>query len=222
MLLDLHSHSNRSPDSKVDPVRLVRHARSIGLDGVAITDHNSLDGFRRAADVARAWDDFLLIPAVEVSTIRGHVLAYGVTDPVPRNLSPEQTVERILALGGVAVAAHPYRFWSGLGEEATVAAKFAAYETHNARTLGIGNRRAAALASARSVGCVGGSDAHFLSEIGRGITAINTGGSDVDSVLQTISARRSIAQGVSRGPRGTVFYVGKCVTEWVARGLRRI
>lgn len=222
MLLDLHNHSSHSPDSKVDPVALVKHARSIGLDGIAITDHNSLGGYRRAVAVARGWDDFLLVPAVEVSTSRGHVLAYGVSDPMPRDLPPGETVERIAGLGGIAVAAHPYRFWSGLGEEATVSAAFVAYETHNARTLGSANRRAAALATARGVGRVGGSDSHFLSETGRGVTSINAGVTDVDSVLQAIALRRTVAQGVSRGPRETAVYVTKCVTEWMARGLRRI
>lgn len=222
MLLDLHNHSRHSPDSKADPVELVKHARAIGLDGVAITDHNSLGGYRRAAEVARDWNDFLLVPAIEVSTDRGHVLGYGLAEPVPRDLPPVETVEAVTDRGGIAVAAHPYRFWSGLGEDATVSSPFVAYETHNARTLGSGNRRAAALADARALGRVGGSDAHFLSEMGRGVTSINAGIADVDSVLQAIAARRTTAHGVSRGPPETAVYVAKCVTEWLARGLRRI
>src|SRR2546423_15344972 len=86
----------------------------MGLDGIAISDHNAVGGVL-AAEMA-AGPDFLVIPAVEISTKSGHVLAYGVREAVPRDLGVAETVERIVALGGVAVAAHPYRFWSGLGE----------------------------------------------------------------------------------------------------------
>ena len=48
MLLDLHNHTRYSPDSKVDPALLVKQAAASGLDGLAITDHNSMDGVRAA------------------------------------------------------------------------------------------------------------------------------------------------------------------------------
>src|SRR3989442_9563585 len=156
--LDLHNHTRHSPDSRVDPADLVRRGKAIGLDGIAITDHNSMAGLASAMEAATDLHDFLVIPAMEVSTAEGHILAYGVTSPVPRDLPPPETVERIVAQGGIAVAAHPYRFWSGLGERATRSAPFAAYEVHTARTLRIGNARASRLADAARVGRTGGSD----------------------------------------------------------------
>src|SRR2546428_2051696 len=99
MLLDLHNHTQYSPDSRVDPGRLVAVAQRMGLAGIAITDHNAVGGIRVAEAAARG--GFLVIPAIEVSTEAGHVLGYGVRDLVPRDLSVAETAERIVALGGV-------------------------------------------------------------------------------------------------------------------------
>lgn len=220
--LDLHSHSRYSPDSKVDPVDLVRVARRAGLDGIAITDHNALGGAGAAVEAAAGHEGFLVVPAIEVSSSDGHILGYGVRANIARDLTPAETLERIEAAGGIAVAAHPYRFWSGLGEAATTGARFTAYEVLNARTLRRGNARAMALADRRHVGRVGGSDAHFLDEVGRAVTVIDGGPGRVDDVLQAIAQHRTTVEGRSRGAGGTVRYVTKAVGEWIRRGMRRI
>jgi len=220
MRLDLHSHTKFSPDSRTEPRELVAAARRLGLDGLAITDHNAVAGIEAAREAAAP--GFLLIPGTEVSTHDGHVLALGVRETVPRSLPVSETIDRIVALGGVPVAAHPYRFWSGLGEASTIRARFPAYETANARTLRRGNVRAQILAQAQIVGVTGGSDAHFLDEIGGAITFIDEGVTDVDSVLEAIVHARTRAQGSGRGAGGTVRYVTKCVGEWFLRGMRRI
>ena len=220
MLLDLHNHTQYSPDSRVDPGRLVAVAQRMGLAGVAITDHNAVGGSRVAE--AASSGGFLVIPAIEVSTEAGHVLGYGVRDLVPRDLSVAETAERIVALGGVPVAAHPFRFWSGLGPAAVGQAAFPAYETCNGRTLRRGNVRARALARKRKVGETGGSDSHFLDEVARATTAIDAGALRVDDVLQVLGQGRTAAQGIDRGAAATVRYVTKCVGQWFLRGMRRI
>jgi predicted metal-dependent phosphoesterase TrpH len=220
MLLDLHNHTRHSPDSRVDPPALVRLARKGRLAGLAVTDHNSVGGI--AAAEAAADHDFLVIPAIEVSTKSGHVLGYGIREVIPRNLSVSETVERIVALGGVPVAAHPFRFWSGLGPAAVAEGAFPAYETCNARTLRRGNVRAHTLALERHLGETGGSDSHFLDEVAKAVTAVDAGTMDVDDVLQLLSQGRTSAQGINRGAAATARYVSKAVGEWILRGMRRI
>jgi len=220
MRLDLHNHTRYSPDSRVAPADLVRVAREAGLDGVAITDHNSVGGIREAEEAAGT--EFIVIPGLEISTKSGHLLAYGVREVVPRDLGVAETVRRIEALGGVAVAAHPYRFWSGLGEAALSEASFVAYETCNARTLRRGNERARALALARKAGQTGGSDSHFLDEVGRAITTLDSGIVRPEDVVELLEARKTLAEGRSRGASATVRYVTKAVGEWIFRGMRRI
>lgn len=218
--LDLHSHSRHSPDSRLDPKEMVRVARSRGLDGLAITDHNAVEGSKSAWEQVRD-DDFLVIRGVEVSTRDGHVLAYGVDAAPARDQGVVETVEEVARLGGIAVAAHPYRFWSGLGEDRTVAATFPAYETLNARTSPRGNGRAAALARAKGVGGTGGSDAHFLDELGRSATVFPDASSEAE-VLEALAKGRSSPKGSHRRGRATVRYVTKCVSEWMLRGMKRI
>lgn len=220
MLLDLHNHTRYSPDSRVSPAELVALAKRIGLNGVAITDHNAVAGVNEARETAG--EAFLVIPGTEVSTAKGHILAYGVREVIPRDLSVSETVERITALGGVAVAAHPYRFWSGIGEHALREARFSAYETSNARTLRRGNARAMERAKQDHVGQTGGSDSHYLDEIARAVTAVNSGVTSVDDVLQLIRKGGTTAQGLDRGLAGTARYVPKAVSEWILRGMKRI
>jgi predicted metal-dependent phosphoesterase TrpH len=220
MRLDLHNHTRYSPDSRVAPADLVRVARKAGLDGVAITDHNAVGGIREAEEAAGT--EFVVIPGLEISTKSGHVLAYGIREVVPRDLSVAETVRRIEAIGGVAVAAHPYRFWSGLGEAALSETSFVAYETCNARTLRGGNERARALALARKVGQTGGSDSHFLDEVGQAITTLDSGIVRPEDVVELLDARKTSAEGRSRGASATVRYVTKAVGEWLLRGMRRI
>ena len=73
--LDLHIHSERSPDGIMPLEEIVSLARARGLDGAAVCDHDlALTGPPR-------FDDFLLIPGVEVSTQLGHLLGLFVTGP---------------------------------------------------------------------------------------------------------------------------------------------
>lgn len=220
MRLDLHNHTRYSPDSRVHPADLVAQAREARLDGIAVTDHNAVGGVRAAEEAAGA--DFAVIPAIEVSTESGHVLGYGLREVVPRDRSVEETVDRIIALGGVPVAAHPYRFWSGLGEDAIQDAPFVAYETQNSRTLRGANVRAGTLARSRKVGETGGSDSHFLDEVGRAVTVVDGGPLRVEDILQRLGQGRTAAQGIDRGASATVRYVSKSVGEWILRGMRRI
>ncbi|HYM40521.1 MAG TPA: PHP domain-containing protein [Thermoplasmata archaeon] len=220
MLLDLHNHTRYSPDSRVAPAELVALATRIGIQGIAITDHNAVAGIAEAA--AAASKDFLVVPGIEVSTATGHVLGYGVREVVPRDLGIAETVERITALGGVAVAAHPFRFWSGLGKNGLDAARFPAYETANARTLRRGNVRARETATSRKVGETGGSDSHFLDEVARAVTAVEAGVASVDDLLQALARGKTRSQGFDRDVGGTLRYVPKAVGEWIGRGMKRI
>lgn len=220
MLLDLHNHTRYSPDSRVPPAELVTLAMRIGLRGIAITDHNAVAGIAEAEGAAGP--DFVVVPGIEVSTASGHVLGYGVRETVPRDLGVAETVDRITALGGVAVAAHPFRFWSGLGPEALREARFPAYETANARTLRRGNVRARESAASAKLGETGGSDSHFLDEVARAVTAVDSGVTSVDDLLQMLAQGKVRAQGFDRDVGGTLRYVPKAVGEWIGRGMKRI
>jgi predicted metal-dependent phosphoesterase TrpH len=161
MRFDIHVHSNHS-DGRPSPAEIVEYAKG-RLDGVAITDHNTIDGSLEALKYAGA--NFTVIPGVEVSSNEGHILALGVNELIQRDLSAQETVERIHALGGLAVAAHPYdTFRSGVGD-LILELPFDAVEVVNGHTFG--NRRdPVRVCSEAGLPMVGGSDAHSLREIG--------------------------------------------------------
>ena len=142
MKLDLHVHTSYSADCNVQVENYFKEARKNGLTGFAITDHNEVQGAAKAFTMAKNYRDLVIIRGIEVSSSKGHILGYGVTEPIPRGLSPEETVERIKDAGGVPVAAHPYRRASGIGSEVVKKVKFDIVEVLNHRSMHDENQRA--------------------------------------------------------------------------------
>lgn len=200
---------------------MLRTAAARGLHGLAVTDHNSLGGSRRALELARE-TDLIIVRGVEISSRDGHILAYGVGEEVPPGLGAAETVRRIEDLGGFAVAAHPCRFWSGLKEEDVREAGFRAVEALNARSVTRHNRKAGVLGRELHLPVTAGSDAHRLADIGRALVIIPEGAGSEEEVLEALRTGAGRLAGTSRTPARTLRYVGKSVSEWMLRGFRRI
>jgi predicted metal-dependent phosphoesterase TrpH len=161
MFYEIHCHSNRS-DGSSTPGEIVEYARSF-LDGIAITDHDEIKGSLEALKYASP--DFEVIPGLEVSSREGHILALYVDEIIPKGLAAKETVHRIHARGGLAVAAHPYdSFRRGVGD---LIAKldFDAVEVVNGHTLK-STKDPHKVCEEIGMPMVGGSDAHLLREIG--------------------------------------------------------
>lgn len=171
-LYDLHIHSDHSPDGFASVEEIIERAVEIGLSGIAITDHDTLEGSLKALEISGGRID--VIPGMEISTREGHILAYGVKEPVPPGLGAAETVGLIHRLGGIAVAAHPYDwFRSGVGIFVDLGAlDLDGIEAYNGRSLFAKNR---ALSKAKELGLpvFGGSDAHVLREMGNGYTVFD-------------------------------------------------
>ncbi|MCC7353734.1 MAG: PHP domain-containing protein, partial [Anaerolineae bacterium] len=101
--VDLHCHTRHSRDSLTEPVKLLAAIRSKGLDKVAITEHNNL----RGALALHALAPELVIVGEEIRTQKGELIAYFVTEEVPRGLSLEETIARLRAQGAVISVPHP-------------------------------------------------------------------------------------------------------------------
>ncbi len=222
MKIDTHIHSSYSNDGSVTPKEILRYARKIKLHGIAITDHNELKGSLRLWRENRKNKDFLVIPGMEVSTKVGHILALGITESVPTDLLPQETVERIVNLGGVAIASHPYRFWSGLGEENVRKAKFDVIEVVNGRSLKKENSKARKLAEELETGRTGGSDCHLLEHIGNAYTVTKNDIHDCDDFLEAIRKGQTMGEGSFRRISETPRYAASCVYLWLRRGMKRI
>jgi len=168
--IDLHVHSNYSYDSLITPEELVFYAKKRELDGVAITDHDRIDGALKIAKET----NFLIIPGIEISSLNGHIIALNVQEGIPQKLSVDETVDRIHELGGIAVACHPIALFKGsLGKHTN--SKFDAVEVINSSAFpfNYSMRRSQQIASRLRLPCVAGSDAHYGPEIGHAYTIIN-------------------------------------------------
>ncbi|ADB60638.1 PHP domain protein [Haloterrigena turkmenica DSM 5511] len=196
--VELHTHSSLSYDGR-DPVELIlEQADAVGLDAIAVTDHDEIDASLEAAE--RAADYGLLgIPGMEISSKAGHVLGFGLEEAVPPGLSYESTLEAIWEQGGLAVIPHPFQE-SRHGVMARISreelARGDAIEVYNSRLLtGRANRQAERFARARDLPMTAGSDAHISEMVGQAVTRVDAEERSVDAVLEAIREGRTTVEG---------------------------
>jgi len=189
---DLHVHTTYSKDSLITPKDLVYYAKKRGLNAVAVTDHNQLEGAYKIAKET----DFLIIPGMEISSSDGHIVALNVHELIPRGYSAVETVERIHRAGGVAIACHPYVLFKGCLKE-KVCATFDAIEVINARAIPFKRsvRRAQETADRLKLARVAGTDAHYGPQIGYSYTEIEATESDVEAIAKAILNGRCYPKG---------------------------
>ena len=106
-LADVHIHTIYSYDATTTVRGVLKQASSVGLSVIAVTDHDEIRGAFDARELASQYN-LEVIPAVEVSTKDGHLLALFVEQVPPRGLSLDETLKHIGGLGGIAVAPHPF------------------------------------------------------------------------------------------------------------------
>lgn len=216
MRADLHVHTDRSGDGRQSLDDVIRRCKELGLGALSITDHNGMNCYPFQVE------GMIILPGLEITTADGHVLAYMINEPVPRGRGVDETIDLIHAQGGIAVAAHPYRWWSGLGEKNVRGRGFDALEILNSRSLGIGNRRAARLARTMGVPGTGGSDAHVTEHIGRALTIFPDDCQNAEDLVRAIKSGAISAEGSSRGPFESLSYGTKSIFKWGRRGFRRL
>ena len=169
MKFDLHIHSKYSYDSFLSPERIIRIARKKGLDGIAVTDHNTIKGGVETSDINKG-DDFIVIVGSEMRTEYGDIIGLFLNEEIRSQIFME-VVEEIRDQDGLVVLAHPFR----KGIFPTDLLKYIdLIEGFNARSPEGLNRKAEELAGSHGMSMIAGSDAHLWFEIGRGRTIVNS------------------------------------------------
>jgi len=169
---DLQVHTDASPCSGSSPSAVVDAVIRAGLDGIAVTDHDTVANVAAVRDAAPP--DLHVVSGAEVTTTEGHLLALGV-DTAPQRGSPLEVIRRVHDQGGVAVLSHPFDSARQTYERnlPALARAVDGIEGVNSRcVLARFNRQAQAFAKAHSLPATGGSDAHFPMEIGRAVTVV--------------------------------------------------
>jgi predicted metal-dependent phosphoesterase TrpH len=165
---DLHVHTRYSEDSISPPEKIVQHCLKAGINCVAITDHNEIAGAFEVQRIA----PFKVIIGEEMLTNQGEIIGYFLTEKIPARLSPEETVARIKAQGGLACIPHPYdrfRSASKIHQQALkkILPEVDLIEVFNSRAMLLrDSARALELAQRQGLPGTAGSDAHIAREIG--------------------------------------------------------
>lgn len=172
MIFDFHIHSKYSFDSILEPKKIIKVAKKKGLDGVAITDHNTIKGSLEAKKINDN-PNFLVIIGSEINTEMGDITGLFLNEEIKSRNSME-VIDEIHEQGGIVVLPHPYRGHE-VNELGKILDRIELMEVFNARNNELQNRKADELATACKVHTIAGSDAHFSSEIGLGRTIIKNG-----------------------------------------------
>jgi len=112
--VDLHMHTDHSPDCATPVEVLLETARDRGLGAIAITDHNEVSGAIEARRIAEEMGGIEVIVAEEVKTAeQGEVIGLFIEEKIPRGLTMAQTIAEIRRQGGLVYVPHPFdRFHS--------------------------------------------------------------------------------------------------------------
>lgn len=176
-------------DGILSPEQILKDAKSRGLGAIAITDHNTTIGNKEAQSLAKKYD-ILVIPAMEVSTQDGEILAYGIKTKIPFRLKAEDAINEIHKQGGVAVAAHPFALKHDNKD-------FAKIEKAKLKTLDLDGLEAVSpisgiqkiwvdTAEDLGVAQLGGSDAHTSAMIGTVWTEFENSCDSVEKIIKAI------------------------------------
>jgi len=189
--IDLHVHTCYSPDAVTTLKEVITHSKKRGLDGVAITDHDTLAGALKLQN-----SDLVVICGIEITTLSGHLLALNVTTPIPPKLDINETIQRIHEAGGIAVAPHPTLVYKSAPSRQT--ASYDAIEVLNSAAIPFQlftylNQK---LATRLSLPQTAGSDSHYGPEIGAAYTVIEAD-PDVDEIVRAIKRGATIPVGKS-------------------------
>ena len=183
MRIDLHVHSKYSlTDGGLEPEEIVRIARKKGLQGVAVTDHNTVAGGQEAKNFET--EEFKVIVGAEIKTEKGEVTGLFLSEEI-RSRRFREVIDEIRAQGGMVVVPHP--FDSLRSSAFPITAKYVhlvdAIEVFNSRCVFRShNKKALEFALRHNLAVVGGSDAHYGSEIG--LAGIVTSSQDLRKAIE--------------------------------------
>ena len=193
--VDLHLHSHFSHDGRSSLQELIDRARACGIDRLALTDHNTVDGAIELARIAPV----LAIVGEEAKTREGEVIGLFITGQLQPYLRPEEVMDAVHAMGGLVYVPHPLdpnRSHFRTERIVDLADRIDILETYNPWCDASANRAAAALANDLDKVAATGSDAHSADELGRSWMEMEEY-SDVQDFLEKLRHARHVVTAAS-------------------------
>lgn len=185
MLIDLHVHTwPRSPCSSLHPEEAIQAAKTKGLDGICLVEHDLLWDMDKIEQLKED-HGFLVLRGMEVNTNYGHFIAFGLETYEEEFFYLENLVGRVEELGGVVVAVHPFRDPHYIrGNYGTIRPSLTpadasrrhlfnfltVLEVCNGQSTPRENWLSTEVSRLLSLVALGGSDAHSAAEVGQCIT----------------------------------------------------
>jgi hypothetical protein len=182
----------------MSPERLVARCLKMGLDCVAVTDHNTIEGARAVESLA----PFMVIIGEEVRSADGEVTGLFLKETVPPGLTAVETASRIKDQGGVVSIPHPFdRFRREvISREALdeVVPYVDVIEVFNSRnSLDADNRKAREFADEHGLLASAVSDAHIPLELGRTYVEMPEFDGTPERFLEALAQGRIVANRTS-------------------------
>lgn len=184
MIIDMHVHSDVSDDGMASVETymkwIAKLRRNYRIDGIVFTEHRLFNSDADYEALARA-HEILIFKGTEADTDCGHVLCYGMNEKIVRqfdlknvHLSGRELMAALEDTGGIGIPAHPGRRHIGLVEHLEagydIGASLRAAEQLNGGSSRQENARAHQLVTEHQLFGIGGSDAHFVSAVGKFMT----------------------------------------------------
>lgn len=164
MLFDLHIHTTFSSCSRLIVEDAITQARTRGLDGICITDHNTMD-VRHILSEGVQDNGLCVIFGMEYGTLQGDFLLFGPFETLQPGLPANLLLDIVDQSGGVAVAAHPFRKGRSVDPRIIDQGRCRAVESFNGRNTPLENSAVEHFRQHFDLTECGGSDAHSVQEV---------------------------------------------------------
>jgi hypothetical protein len=176
LFADFHVHSDHSKDSVSRVADVLGRARDVGLDVVAITDHDSVDGGLEARELADRYGVRVIV-GEEVKTAEGEVVGLFLERTVPPGMTFAATIAAIKEQGGIVYVPHPFDRLHDVPSSEVLRANVAdidVLEVFNSRlAFPAFNEQAERFARRYRIPAAAGSDAHVLASLGTALTGMD-------------------------------------------------
>ncbi|TFF99340.1 MAG: hypothetical protein EU540_06905, partial [Promethearchaeota archaeon] len=193
--------------SLIKPKEVVNYVKLKGLDGFAITDHQTLRGYKFSKEIGRN-KDIIVIPGMEINTHIGEILILFIEDDIKFNDNNFNTiVEKVKDNNGLIVIPHPFDFLRNnrlkmnLLNDNIINKFIDGIEIINSRIIFKKSvTKAKNFNKKYKLFETGGSDAHTLKEIGNGYTLIRDADKSFESIKNSLLEKKSRSMGVLSNP----------------------